>query len=115
MKAKTYFQFINEAYLDHEGELHDFNEPSREELIIADYGHSLQEFLDDLGATQIKLRIDDQIINVTFEYSNINYRLVFDYTDMSATISSGSTEIYQGSMASFISAANANGLNFLNY
>lgn len=114
MKAKTHFQFINEAYLDREGELHDFNEPSQGELIIADYGHSLQEFLDDLGANKIRLRIDDNLINVTFEYRGIDYRLVFDYDNMSAMVASGETEIYQGSMHSFITAASTNGLEFLN-
>lgn len=115
MKVKNYFQFINEAHVDQDGELHDFNEPTRAELIIADYGHSLQEFLNDLGADSIRLRIDGQMINVKFRYSNISYRLVLDYDNMEVTISSEDTQIYQGPITGFISAASANGLEFLNY
>ncbi|CAB4159395.1 hypothetical protein UFOVP699_131 [uncultured Caudovirales phage] len=56
-RAKTYFKFINEAYINREGELEglDFSPEEKAELEIYDELNVISEFLEDSGAREVKI------------------------------------------------------------
>jgi hypothetical protein len=116
-KAKTYQQFINEAYIDDSGELRDFDQPSgnEPEFQLLDHAQRIQEYLEDSGANRVRLRVRGGVIEFTFNYAGSNYLLELDLDENLALLSIGRIIVYEDSADSFFDLIAANGLEFLNY
>lgn len=116
-KAKTYQQFINEAYIDDSGELRDFDQPQGDEpeFQLLDHAQRIQEYLEESGANRVRLRIREGVIEFTFNYSGSNYLLKLDLDENRALLSIGRILVYEDSADSFFDLIAANGLEFLNY
>lgn len=116
-RAKTYQQFINEAYIDDSGELRDFDQPQGDEpeFQLLDQAQRIQEYLEESGANRVRLRVIGGILKFTFEYSGSNYILELDIDENIALLSIGRILIYEDSGDSFFDLLAANGLEFLNY
>lgn len=116
-KAKTYAQFINEAYIDDSGELRDFDQPQDDDIEyqLLDHAHRIQEYLEESGASRVRLRIMEGIIKFTFNYRESNYLLDLDLDQNRALLSMGRILVYEDSADSFFDLIAANGLEFLNY
>ena len=116
-KAKTYQQFINEAYIDDSGELRDFDQPQGDEpeFQLLDHSHRIQEYLEESGADRVRLRVRGGVIEFTFNYSGSKYLLELDIDENLALLSIGIIIVYEDSADSFFDLIAANGLEFLNY
>lgn len=123
MKAKTYKQFIFEAYIDSAGELQDFEAPGEDsfEYQILDQAHIIQEYLEESGALQVRLKIEDPIIKFTFKYIGFNYLLTIDLDSEKSkieTILGSNTDpvlVYSDSTDSLFNLFAVSGLEFLRY
>lgn len=123
-RAKTYRQFINEAHIDSSGELQDFN-PSFDgnyDLELIEEGHRIGDFLESLGATNIRLDVDDPYIDIKFNYGKYHDRngesYSYDYIaridlENEAIEISGDTS-WSGTLEDFENLTGAYGLDFLN-
>jgi hypothetical protein len=116
-RAKTYHEFINEAYIDDSGELQDFNYPSEDEpeFQIIDHAQRIQEYLEDVGAERVRLHVDGGKIRLKFKYGMPDYLLELDLDEDTAYLSIGKMLIYEDSIDSFFDLLSSNGLEFLNY
>ena len=82
-RARTFNQFINEAYLDDSGELQDFDAPRGDEYEyqLLEQAQRVQEYLEEAGANRVRLKIDDPHILLKFNYAgtilSISYFLNF--------------------------------------
>lgn len=117
MKAKTYRQFINEAYIDDSGELQDFD-PSMDDSYdsqLVDEADALRDFLEEEGATRVKLSVEDPYIFITFNYEYLTYYTKIDPENEEIEIYTNQVEIYSNSIDSFIELVKANGLGALNF
>jgi hypothetical protein len=115
-RAKTYLQFINEAYIDDFGELRDFNYPSEDEpeFQVLNQAQIISEYLEESGAERVKIGIDDEIIDFKFKYRGYQYVLVLNLDTDSAFVSTGNELIYHDNLNSFFDLLAAVGLEFLN-
>lgn len=116
-KAKTYRQFINEAYVDDSGELQDFD-PSMDDSYdsqLVDEADAIRNFLEEEGATRVKASIDDPYIFITFDYGYSTYYTKIDPEKEGIDIYTNHVEIYSDSIDSFIELVKANGLDSLNF
>lgn len=116
-RAKTYNEFINEAYVDASGELQDFTPLSKDnyDVVLTDEASRLRDFLEEVGADGVRLSVDDPYITIIFRYGYNRYFSRIDLEEETIEIYSEGTEIYSDSLDSFIDVVNANGLDFLNY
>ena len=65
-RAKTYRQFINEAYIDQHGELQDLN---MGDVRVMEEADTLRTFLEDEGARRVTIEADEDIVKLRFEYA----------------------------------------------
>ena len=117
MKAKTYRQFINEAYIDDSGKLQDFD-PSMDDSYdsqLVDEADALRDFLEEEGAMRVKVSVDDPYIFITFNYEYLTYYTKIDPEKEEIEIYTNHVEIYSDSIDSFIELVKANGLDALNF
>jgi hypothetical protein len=116
-RAKTYQQFINEAYIDDSGELRDFEAPNEDgsEFQLLDHSHRIQEYLEESGASNVRGMVGDGIIEIKFNYSGSKYLLELNIDENRALLSLGEILVYEDSADSFFDLIAANGLDFLNY
>lgn len=120
--AKTYREFITEAYVDPEGRLHDLEFTQKElyDLEIVDHLNQIGEFLEDSGATRVRLiDYDKDPIEFSFEYGQRSYFMEFNLDDDTIVIYSNlgrdgtPQEIYRDSAQSFFDLVAHTGLDFL--
>jgi hypothetical protein len=116
-RAKTYYQFITEAYIDDSGELQDFVYPRGDELEfeLLDHAHRIQEYLEESGAERVRLHVDGGIIEFTFNYSGSNYLLELNLDENYVILNIGRIIVYEDSADSFFDLLSSQGLKFLNY
>ena len=116
-RAKTYRQFINEAYIDDSGELQDFEAPREDghEYQIIDHAHRIQEYLEESGAEEVRLQVREGIIKFKFSYSGLDYHMELDLDLNLAVLSIGEIIIYEDSADSLFDLLASKGLEFLNY
>lgn len=116
-RAKTYRQFINEAYIDDSGELRDIEFPKGGDydFDMLDHAQRIQEYLEESGADRVRLHVRGGTIELTFEYSDSNYLLELNLDENRAYLSLGKIIVYEDSADSFFDLLAANGLEFLNY
>jgi hypothetical protein len=129
-KAKTYRQFINEAYIDDSGELQDLQFTPEEESKLALYDelNVISDFLEDSGATSIRMdrrKEDDGIYRFSFEFEGNRYELNIDISSSNREehriILLGNVDnwrsspivIYDDSAYSFFDLLSGTGLDFL--
>lgn len=116
-RAKTYFQFINEAYIDDSGELRDIEFPREGDydFDMLDHAQRIQEYLEESGANRVRLHVRGGTVEFMFEYSGSNYLLEIDLDENRAYLSIGRILVYEDTADSFFDLLAANGLEFLNY
>jgi hypothetical protein len=116
-KAKTYHQFINEAYIDDSGELRDFDQPQDDDLEfqLFDHAQRIQEYLEESGANRVRMRVKEGIMEFTFNYNGSKYLLELNIDENLAILSLGKITVYEDSVDSFFDLIAANGLEFLDY
>ena len=121
-RALTYRQFINEAYLDDSGELHDFDAPTGDEYDhqILDHAQRIQEYLEESGAKHVKLRVDDPYILFSFKYRHHSYRMNIDLDSQTTLIvltggqHNAAYPIFNDSTDTLFDLLASTGLEFLN-
>ena len=114
-RAKTYYQFITEAHIDSSGELQDFD-PSMDDSYdsyLVDDAIDFSDFLEEEGATGIKISINDPYFTITFDYGYQIYSIRVDPEKEKIWITSNDVEVYTDSISNFTSLVNAEGLRFL--
>ena len=83
-RALTFTQFINEdAYVDEFGELKDFSLDPDEKLEVDTY-HYVEAIKDSLamdGATDIRHRFSEQVLEILFSYNSEEYVMFIDFDD----------------------------------
>ena len=116
MKAKSFNQFITEAYIDDSGELQDFESPREDEpeFQIVDHANRIQEYLEESGAENVRGIVGDGVIEIKFKYSGSNCLLELNLDENNATLSIGRIIVYEDSADSFFDLLAADGLKFLN-
>jgi hypothetical protein len=79
-RALTFRSFLNEAYVDSEGELRDFEFTPDEEFEIGAFEdiQSWKEFLRDSGAYSIRHDVDGKLMRFYFSFDLAKYAIVFD-------------------------------------
>lgn len=118
-RAKTYRQFINEAYIDDSGDLQDFGFPGSGDIEYELYDHAdrIREYLEESGAEYIKLTVDDGSIILKFNYHGIPYSMEINLDLGQALILDQSTrepiQVYHDSTDSLFDLLAWNGLDFL--
>ena len=119
-RAKTYQEFINEAYIDDSGELRDFEAPSEDdnEYQLLDHAQRIQEYLEESGAEGVRLHVDGGRIFLKFNYGGIDYRMHLDLDSNDAAIlasyGNGIVEVYRDTLDSLFDLLSSTGLEFLN-
>jgi hypothetical protein len=117
MKAKTYRQFITEAYIDDSGELQEFD-PSMDDSYdsqLVDEADTLRNFLEEEGAMSVRVSVDDPYIFITFNYEYLTYYTKIDPENNDIDIYTNHVEVYSDSIDSFIELVKVNGLDALNF
>jgi hypothetical protein len=120
-KAITKFkQFINESWVDQEGELGDF-EFNRQDHADADNYAELDEisdFLKDEGATGVKFDVEGDQVEFLFNYREFELLLQLDLESDECLLTTldHSEKIYRGTGSEFFSTVGEVGLRqFLGY
>ena len=120
-KAKTYRQFINEAYIDDSGDLQDFGFPGSGDIEYELYDHAdrIREYLEESGAEYVKSRIDDGVMIFKFNYQGMVYSMGIDMDSGEAQVVDISARspivVYQDSTDSLFDLLSQTGLDFLGY
>ena len=116
-RAKTYRQFINEAYIDASGELQDFEAPGEDdyEFQLLDHAQRIQEYLKESGAKEVRLQVREGIIKFQFYYSGLDYHMEIDLDQNLAVLSIGEIIIYEDSADSLFDLLASKGLEFLRF
>jgi hypothetical protein len=124
-KAKTYSQFINEAYIDSSGELRDLDFTPQEELDLAlmEELNVISDFLEDSGAKNVKLNydVDANIAEFRFHFMGRYFLFEFNITTEEVMISESVgrvhtwVEVYQDSAQNAFDLLSNTGLDFLLY
>lgn len=116
MKAKSFNQFITEAYIDDSGELQDFESPREDEpeFQIVDHANRIQEYLEESGAENVRGIVGGGVIEIKFKYSGSNCLIELNLDENKATLSIGRIIVYEDSADSFFDLLAADGLKFLN-
>lgn len=123
MKVKGFNEFINEddAYIDSEGELKDFefNQQEKSEIKIYDEMMYIVDFLEDAGANHVKPEYYEGMMKFPFKYNLEDYEIFIDIDDDYATLmkysspfSKGDT-IYDGPAEDLFELLKSQGLSFL--
>lgn len=120
-RAKTYQEFINEAYIDPEGRLRDleFTQDDRHASEMVDQINQIREFLEDAGARRVRTDVDGHPIVFRFEYRHNSYYMELDLDSDQVAVyaktgrSGIPQEIYQDSAQGFFDLAMNSGLDFL--
>lgn len=121
MKALTFNQFVNEAYVSGDGQLGDFElEPHEQyELDMYDHVEELTEFLRDVGAKDLTHDLSEGDLKFDFTYYDEAYSIHLDLDEdrgMAIHYSYSKNEptvIYNGALDSLIDLLKYQGLNFL--
>lgn len=121
MKALTFTQFINEAYVDSKGNLQDFELEPHEEYEIDMYDHieELKEFLMDSGARDLTHDLMEGDLKFEFTYYDEKYSIHIDLDEdrgMAIHYSYSGNEptiIYNGQVDQLIDLLKYKGLDFL--
>jgi len=114
-RAKTYCQFINEAYIDSSGELQDFEAPGEDdyEFQLLDHAQRIQEYLEESGADRVRLMVDGGVIRLKFEYQGSLYIMELDIDNDVATVRLDQIIIPEDSVDSIFDLLASTGLEFL--
>ncbi len=120
MKLLNFNQFINEAYLDQEGKLQDFefNDEDRAMHSIYDEVNNIKDFLEDAGARNLRSDVIDGLVKIEFRYRGEHYSLHLDLDNDKGMIiyfpdPNRPEVIYDSSADSLASLLQAKGLDFL--
>jgi hypothetical protein len=116
-RAKTYHQFIKEAYIDDSGELQDIEFPGKGDydFEMLDQAQRIQEYLEESGADHVRLRVKESVFEFKFEYRGSHYLLELDLDENRAYLSIGRILVYEDTADSFFDLLASTGLEFLNY
>ena len=109
--------------MDASGELQDFEAPREDEYEyqILDQAQRIQEYLEESGATSVRLKINDPLIGFKFTYNGLHYLLSIDLdsetSKIEAVLRSDSEPIliYSDSTDSLFDILATRGLDFLRY
>ncbi len=83
-RAKTYNQFINEAYIDQEGELRDLD---LSDIPVMEEMSNLVHYLEDSGARAVTIETDEDIVKIRFEYALRKFIIEIDIEQSITTLS----------------------------
>lgn len=83
-RAKTYRQFINEAYIDQEGELRDLD---LSDIPVMEEMSNLVHYLEDSGARAVTIETDEDIVKIRFEYALRKFIIEIDIEQSITTLS----------------------------
>lgn len=83
-RAKTYRQFINEAYIDQEGELRDLD---LSDIPVMEEMSNLINYLEDSGARAVTIETDEDIVKIRFEYALRKFIIEIDIEQSITTLS----------------------------
>ena len=122
IRIKTYREFINEAYVDRSGELHDFEAPSDQDVELMSQANNIKDFLEENGAEKVGMEVldDARIFRFRFKYVFTEYFLYLNWETDQADLYfiTPDREMEEHSsypMDSFFDLLSAKGLNFLDY
>jgi hypothetical protein len=88
-RAKTYNQFINEAYIDQEGELRGLD---LSDIPVMEEMSGLVSYLEDNGARSVTVETDEDIVAVRFEYALRRFIIELDLEQDITTLSEARRE-----------------------
>lgn len=88
-RAKTYGQFINEAYIDQEGELRDLD---LSDIPVMEEMSNLVHYLEDSGARAVTVETDEDIVTVRFDYALRKFTIEVDLEQDITTLSEARRE-----------------------
>jgi hypothetical protein len=88
-RAKTYSQFINEAYIDQEGELRDLD---LSDIPVMEEMSNLVHYLEDSGARAVTVETDEDIVTVRFDYALCKFTIEVDLEQDITTLSEARRE-----------------------
>ena len=121
-RVKTYRQFINEAYINQQGELHDFEAPSDQDVEVMSQANNIKDFLEENGAEKVGMEVidDARIFRFRFKYVFTEYFLYLNWETDQADLyfMTQDREMEEHSsypMDGFFDLLSAKGLNFLDY
>ncbi len=125
-RAKTYFKFINEAYINREGELEglDFSPEEKAELEIYDELNVISEFLEDSGAREVKIDTslqNDEKYLFFFVFNSQKFEMLLNLETDEVVLFNLSgrgeepIEQYRSDASEFFDLLRNTGLNFLLY
>lgn len=116
-RALSFLDFLNEAYVDREGQLHDFELYPKDDYALEMQVHidQIGEFLESLGARQIIHDMDDAgVVSFNFMYRGEPYFLGIDLDRDQAIFShrADSEPIFSGPTESLIDLLTVKGFDF---
>lgn len=119
--AKTYQQFISEnAYVDPDGELQglEFNDRDRYNSDMMDQAVIIKDFLEGEGATQVRIKISEDTMKYTFNYSFHKYTIIMHFEEDSTSLFSTDRNgkpihLFTDATESFFDLLSSKGLSFL--
>ncbi len=120
-KAITNFkQFINESWVDKEGELGDFEFSQQDHADAENYAEldEISDFLKDEGATNVKFDVEGDQVEFLFNYREFELLLQLDLESDECLLTTldHSEKIYRGTGSEFFSTVGEVGLRqFLGY
>jgi hypothetical protein len=114
-RAITQFnKFINEAYVDSEGQLGDFEFNDIDKSNAENYAglEPISDFLKDEGATDLKYYVDGDEVEFVFTYKTFNLLLQLDLESDECLLTTldHSDKIYRGTGEEFFSTLGEIGL-----
>lgn len=120
MRALTFNQFINEAYIDQEGQLQDFKFDAEDIATheIYDEVNHIKDFLEDAGARRLRSDVIDGLVKIEFTYRDEHYSFHLDLDNSTSKIiyyanPNSPVIVYDGSAESIVDLIQAKGLSFL--
>jgi hypothetical protein len=120
-RAMLFNEFINEAHVTPEGGLEDFNfelDP-HDEYVAKSYEHveSIKDFLEDSGASDVRAKLVEGLLEFVFTYNYERYRLELDMDRDLAVLSYDDPEnrypIFDGKADALFDLLMSSGLDFL--
>jgi hypothetical protein len=116
-RALSFLEFLNEAYVDREGQLHDFEFYPKGDYTLDMQVHidQIGEFLKSVGAKHLVSHTDDAgLVSFNFTYRGEPYFLAIDLDNYRALFSHVGDEepIFSGPAESLIDLLKVKGLDF---